>query len=495
MLSAKTKERQRAARLANGIKSRKRQFPEFEEILSDGTFYTIRNYCKIHGDIIIKEDYFNYIYKTNNIKEKCYCNKCCEDIINNFIPTENDINFNIEILKKFTHSQLGENTIKMYYPKLYKCIISFNNYYENFKKEISFSQKIYIFKNNIKEIPKCKCKDCENEVNFYKFGNNYNKLCELHSISKNITTRKGLKNNYTIVGKEHFYEYKNLEKINIFKNNKTLENYSNILDDIDDIIKCKYCNKHIFYNNDTYILYRNRLKCFEIKGKHFKTKKGEYKLVVCEKCLIEKFPEWNDKNKNKVFNQPNEISKFAFDISDEDFNKAKNKYVVRNLENFVEKYGKEEGQIRYNLFKEKTLNFQGFSKISQEFFKKLDEYFTNYETFYHDKNKEYFINIKNENFYLLDYYIKDLNLCIEYNGSNFHADPTVYKENDIVLNFTGAPPITAKEIWEKDKNRINNLKTFRDIDTIIIWDNVYNRKNKNFDFEKFANEIKIKYDK
>src|ERR1035437_3725988 len=45
-----TKQKQIEARLAFGIKSRLKQYPEFLEILSDGIYYTIENYCN-HGNL------------------------------------------------------------------------------------------------------------------------------------------------------------------------------------------------------------------------------------------------------------------------------------------------------------------------------------------------------------------------------------------------------------------------------------------------------------
>lgn len=47
----------------------------------------------------------------------------------------------------------------------------------------------------------------------------------------------------------------------------------------------------------------------------------------------------------------------------------------------------------------------------------------------------------------LDIYLPELNLAFEYDGRYWHADPNIYKENDIIEN------ITAKEIWERDSKK------------------------------------------
>ena len=59
----------------------------------------------------------------------------------------------------------------------------------------------------------------------------------------------------------------------------------------------------------------------------------------------------------------------------------------------------------------------------------------------------------------LDFYLPDLNFAIEYNGSYWHADPRLYKENDVVHGKR------AVDIWQRDnlKKQLceqNNIKLF-----------------------------------
>ena len=52
----------------------------------------------------------------------------------------------------------------------------------------------------------------------------------------------------------------------------------------------------------------------------------------------------------------------------------------------------------------------------------------------------------------MDYFIKDLNICIEFNGTVFHADPRKYKEEDTPNPFNRT--LLAKDIWAAEKQRI-----------------------------------------
>jgi very-short-patch-repair endonuclease len=62
----------------------------------------------------------------------------------------------------------------------------------------------------------------------------------------------------------------------------------------------------------------------------------------------------------------------------------------------------------------------------------------------------------NINNYRVDIFIKP-NFIIEINGDFWHANPKIYKENDI-LNFPRNKKPKVKEIWKKDKKRIALLE-------------------------------------
>ncbi len=349
--------------------------------------------------------------------------------------------------------------------------------------------------------------------------------------------------------------------------------------------KCKDCNKDIIYYDtvikDGFIKY----------GKSALTKKGNYSLAVCEHCLSKKFPEYQQKNKSRVFNRMCDETQYAFNIPEDVYQEEKNKFVVRSLDNFIKKYGEEEGNRRWDNYrkkqsitntfeykkekynmskddfdnynksrsvtlnnlikrygneignqkwneyldkqrltksmdymiikygaekankinkskantlenyinrygeiegKEKWINYFSnqksfYSKISQEFFNSIDEIISKkYTTYYGQKNIEYGINL-NDRYIRLDYFILELNLCIEFNGTVFHADPRVYLPNDIPSPYSS---MTAVEIQNKDKERYKTLKKLRNIDTIIMWQLDYDSKTFN-PINYITNNLKI----
>ena len=61
----------------------------------------------------------------------------------------------------------------------------------------------------------------------------------------------------------------------------------------------------------------------------------------------------------------------------------------------------------------------------------------------------------------------DKNIIIEFYGDYWHANPKTFKANDIVHH-----KLTAKQIWNRNKKRLNILKNNGFI-IFIIWQNEY----------------------
>ena len=174
------------------------------------------------------------------------------------------------------------------------------------------------------------------------------------------------------------------------------------------------------------------------------------------------------------------INKFGEEKTNE-INKSK----ALTLKNYIKKYGEEEGLKRFELMLNSHSNY--YSKISQDFFNELDKYLSpKYKTYYATKNIEYGVNLI-DSYVCLDYFILELNLCIEFNGTYYHGDPRIFKENDHPNPHDKIK--TAKEIWENDNNRYKLLKEIRNIDTIIVWENDYRNGIDIKDFIK--NTLKI----
>ena len=103
-----------------------------------------------------------------------------------------------------------------------------------------------------------------------------------------------------------------------FNKNKSKDLYRKIFNDnFKDNIKCRICNDVVYYYDSTFTIKSNKL---SVKGKSSYSTKyidREYHLSVCEDCLIDKYPEYNIKNKSRVFNQMNYITEFAYGIDKE----------------------------------------------------------------------------------------------------------------------------------------------------------------------------------
>lgn len=67
-------------------------------------------------------------------------------------------------------------------------------------------------------------------------------------------------------------------------------------------------------------------------------------------------------------------------------------------------------------------------------------------------------------------------LVIEIYGNHWHANPNMYKPNDVIHLWTGN--FTAKEIWDKDIIRENHIKSLG-YDIIILWEDEIHKNNFN----------------
>lgn len=146
--------------------------------------------------------------------------------------------------------------------------------------------------------------------------------------------------------------------------------------------KCKCCGGEIVYDNTT-IGVRGK-----IRGRSYLTEKVvngvSYRLQVCQKCLLKYYP--NIKNLDRTFNIMSEPTKFAFDIPDDIFRMVKNNY-SHTREKMIEKYGEEEGNKKYDEFIKKQSTANTFEY-------KRDKYGWDYER-YQQMIKSRAINLEN----------------------------------------------------------------------------------------------------
>lgn len=387
---------------------------------------------------------------------------------------------------------------------------------------------------------------------------------------------------------------KEKELVDLFLKNRSKELYDEIiLKHIKEHKRCTQCNGPIYY--DSSVFSYTKLNGLCVDRKSYKSKKellgNIYYLSVCEDCLSDKFPEYKNINKSRVFNRICNITNYAFnipiDISEqwkkqnysiteetliskygENIGKKKwkiyckkqslsNKFEYKRdkygwdkekfdeynknrsitLENLIYRHGEDDGIKIWDEYiskqkttksKEYVINMYGEeywnelclkkshslknnierlglndgintyinkfnninvyppSKSSQKFFDNIDIILKNkYTTYFFNKNEEFCVFDNELGFIFLDYYIKELNIVIEFNGDMWHANPNKYKDDDIIpiLNKT------AKEIREKDNIRYNKLKEKYNFNIIVIWENsLPNISDLLIDIEKIKNK-------
>lgn len=156
-----------------------------------------------------------------------------------------------------------------------------------------------------------------------------------------------------------------------------------------------------------------------------------------------------------------------------------------SLGSYTERLGKEEGFKKYSEYCENIKSFHYyFSKVASDLFEKIENELQLEKCYYAPKTKEFGLWCKELNSYVFyDFVIPDWKLCIEFNGNCFHANPKIYKSEECPNPFV--KNLTAKEIWEKDKIKIDNIIK-NGYNVIIIWENDVN-------YETLIEEIK-KYD-
>ncbi len=162
-------------------------------------YIIINNYCK-HGNIRIYSNTFFKLYKEN----KCLCKKCNIELINSFIPVENEIeNFQniFDEFYKLNRFRFKEDWFILNYPKELSII----NYFSKNIPNTSLTERIYLFKNNLKEVPKCL--KCNKKTHFNNSCMRYTKFCDSPAC-----------NNNTSVGEIELFNYlKNLNNSTIQK--------------------------------------------------------------------------------------------------------------------------------------------------------------------------------------------------------------------------------------------------------------------------------------
>jgi hypothetical protein len=254
-------------------------------------------------------------------------------------------------------------------------------------------------------------------------------------------------------------KHDNNEEIALFEFN--LKNSKTIIT-IDNLIKK--------YGEEGTVRYQNFLdKCAYVhKIEYYIEKYGEEEGLIL----------YEEINKIRTFNLENSIKKYGEEQGTVKYNNWKN--VKRtSIEKFIELYGEEEGRIKRDIWLSNLVNriYYCVSKESKKFFEILDNTL-NIKGMFGDRKNEYKLKSPT-NYYFYDYYNKDLNLIIEYNGVAYHPNPeklsgdewekwrhpkdkTItadisYEKQKIKLEFAKQNGHNILEIWN-DKSIDDNIK-------------------------------------
>ena len=203
--------------------------------------------------------------------------------------------------------------------------------------------------------------------------------------------------------------------------------------------------------------------------------------------------QYDEYNKNRAVTKKLCIKKHGTNKGLKIYNNycKKQVYAGTSIEYFKDKYGEIEGILKYKEICKKKASFNPnthllhSSKMATELFDKLTDRINDLDLcdiYYNTKNnKEYFIKIKNT-YYLYDYVIPSIRLCIEFNGNYWHMNPEMYDKHDKCIGKT------AEQIWKQDAEKIKAIKQ-RNFDVIIVWEKDYiNNKDKTLGF--LENEIR-----
>lgn len=139
----------------------------------------------------------------------------------------------------------------------------------------------------------------------------------------------------------------------------------------------------------------------------------------------------------------------------------------------IERYGVPYSGLSPELLKKSWSKWQEYgvaSKKELDFVFEIENLFENYKV-YSAKNP--YIVEYNKKTFLPDIVIPELLLIIEFFGDYWHGNPDLFTENQIIAQGK----FTRKEVNEKDRKRINDLKLATGFEVIIVWENDWKRKH------------------
>jgi hypothetical protein len=255
-------------------------------------YFLIKSNCE-HGDVLIKRKVFNKIYKS---EIKIYCFKCREK----YLLSDNklDVSLMKQKINTIPNSDLGQiEYLKLNHLDIFKTICDHSLHIS----DISWAERIYLFKNSLSFLPKCKKLECNKKVKFNHSMMQYNNFCNIHSNTSNqeLELRQIILNfgEYTEKYKDKKYE------IDIFIPEKHIGiEFNGIYWHSE-----KFKNKQYHYNKWKYFNDK-KIKLITIWEDDWNSKQDLIKSMIKNQLML---------NENKIYGRKTEIREIDFKTSKE----------------------------------------------------------------------------------------------------------------------------------------------------------------------------------
>ena len=299
----------------------------------------------------------------------------------------------------------------------------------NIRNLFSFDHENMIYKIDVNKGYSCDTLECKHETSLKIFGNEYNKKQYEHI---------GAKTDYLNL------KYKlNGDKIALKKLKWASHDYT----------------KPVTVSLKDYILRDGE----EIGTIKYNERNDKICVAQSEKWYIDKFGEelgkikWRHRCESGKSDLDGFIKRYGKKIGIIKYNERIEKIVLSNSKQwYIDKFGDTEGILRWN---KKNSSVSQLSKDFGIFLNECGLDFQDEVWFKTDKCRG-----------AVDFYIESHNLYIEFYGDYWHANPSKYQAD----YFNKTIKMTAKEIWNKNKFRLNELLNYKDSNILVVWEDTWN---------------------
>ena len=428
-----------------------------------------------------------------------------------------------EDLKKFllmsnngSNNFFKEGYFKKVFPDFYNKIMDFH--LSNFNCELKFTQKIYHYLHDMKELPKCIV--CGKDIHGFKsFKSGYCSCCSIEcsgksSSRKNKISKSHLNRNIIdieISNKKREdtclkkYNTTNVSKTDEVKSkihyslsNRTEEEkelttkklqdawFSKPQEEIDCILEKRRITNSKKTDEEKRKIYEKNL---QTKIRKYGTLEDAYEIIfnkqketLNKKYGVDNFFQMDsvieiskkrwDKYRQEKFENVMEYIKetdtYICKCCDENCNLCKNKTYTITTHNYL-------NRIRYGYdikdictIKNPIGEYKGISKLQEHIFEYIKTIYDGVVIF---NCRDLLINECGKKIEI-DIFIPEKNIAFEVNGDFWHMNPKIYGEND----FNDKLNETAKEIWDRDEYKKQVCESMN-ISYNVIWE--YDWKNNN----------------